>query len=91
MNLEAEALSEFLSESWELLDILDRELVLLENDSGNMEAFDSIFRVLHTLKGNAGFLAFSGIERLAHSCESALEDTRTGSLSFGPRFMDLLF
>lgn len=88
---DAEALTEFLSESWELLDLLDRELVLLENETDNTGVFNSIFRVMHTLKGNAGFLAFSGIERLAHISESLLEKVRDEEFPLDSKFMDLLF
>lgn len=86
-----EALGEFLAESWELLDSLDRELVLLENDATNSKILNSVFRVMHTLKGNAGFLALGAIEGVAHVCESLLERARDGESRLDPSAFDLLF
>ncbi|HEY2120894.1 MAG TPA: Hpt domain-containing protein [Candidatus Acidoferrum sp.] len=42
---------EFLVESTENLDLLDRELITLEKDPGNQETMSSIFRTIHTIKG----------------------------------------
>jgi len=42
---------EFLVESNENLDLLDRELITLERDPGNRETLSSIFRTIHTIKG----------------------------------------
>jgi hypothetical protein len=46
-----EIVREFLLESNENLDRLDRELVILEKDSRNRETLSSIFRTIHTIKG----------------------------------------
>lgn len=46
-----EIVREFLVESNENLDLLDRELVNLEKDPGNRETLSSIFRTIHTIKG----------------------------------------
>jgi len=46
-----EIVREFLLESNENLDRLDRELVSLEKDPRNRETLSSIFRTIHTIKG----------------------------------------
>jgi hypothetical protein len=46
-----EIVREFLLESNENLDRLDRELVNLEKDPSNWETLSSIFRTIHTIKG----------------------------------------
>ena len=51
--------SEFLVESHENLDQLDRDLVALEQAPGSRELLSSIFRTIHTIKGTSGFLAFA--------------------------------
>ena len=45
-----EIVREFLLESNENLDRLDRELVSLEKDPRNRETLSSIFRTIHTIK-----------------------------------------
>ncbi|HVX63908.1 MAG TPA: Hpt domain-containing protein, partial [Pirellulales bacterium] len=46
---------EFLVESYENLDQLDRDLVRLEEDPHDGERLASIFRTIHTIKGTSGF------------------------------------
>ena len=50
---------DFLVESNENLDQLDRDLVTLEKDPTAREVLASIFRTIHTIKGTSGFLGFS--------------------------------
>ncbi len=51
-----EIVREFLVESAENLDLLDRELVRLEKDPRNRDTLASVFRTIHTIKGTCGFL-----------------------------------
>jgi two-component system chemotaxis sensor kinase CheA len=47
---------EFLVESTENLDTLDRERGLLEKDPRDAKLLASVFRTIHTIKGTCGFL-----------------------------------
>jgi two-component system chemotaxis sensor kinase CheA len=71
---------EFLVESNENLDQLDRDLVALERDpqAGNILA--SIFRTIHTIKGTSGFLGFTKLEAVTHVGENLLSRMRDGEL-----------
>jgi two-component system chemotaxis sensor kinase CheA len=71
---------EFLTESNENLDTLDRELVLLEKDPHNHNILGSVFRSIHTIKGTCGFLGFTKLEKVAHGGESLLSSLRDGKL-----------
>src|SRR5882724_11046448 len=79
-----EIVREFLLESNENLDRLDRELVSLEKDPGNRETLSSIFRTIHTIKGTCGFLAFGKLESVAHAGESLLSLLRDGAIELTP-------
>jgi two-component system chemotaxis sensor kinase CheA len=79
-----EIVREFLLESNENLDRLDRELVILEKDPGNRETLSSIFRTIHTIKGTCGFLAFGKLESVAHAGESLLSLLRDGTIEMTP-------
>ncbi len=70
---------EFLVESHENLDQLDRDLVALEAAPGERGLLGSVFRTIHTIKGTSGFLAFERLERLAHAGENLLAELRDGS------------
>jgi two-component system chemotaxis sensor kinase CheA len=80
VNLD-EAVQEFLIESRENLDQLDRDFVALETQPGNREKTAAIFRTIHTIKGTAGFLGFSKLESLTHAGESLLSHVRDGTIS----------
>lgn len=69
---------EFLVESHENLDRLDRDLVALESAPGERALLGSVFRTIHTIKGTSGFLAFERLERLAHAGENLLAELRDG-------------
>jgi len=69
---------EFLVESSENLDLLDRELINLEKDPGNRGMLASIFRTIHTIKGTCGFLGFTKLESVAHVGENLLSKLRDG-------------
>ena len=71
---------EFLIESYENLDRLDQDLVVLEKDPTNRDTLASIFRTIHTIKGTSGFLAFNRLEALTHAGESLLSRLRDGQL-----------
>jgi len=79
-----EIVGEFLVESYENLDRLDRELVSLEKDPHNKDTLASIFRTIHTIKGTCGFLGFSKLEAVAHVGENLLSKIRDGLIRLNP-------
>jgi two-component system chemotaxis sensor kinase CheA len=82
--------TEFLIESSESLDQLDLDLVALERDPVSGGTLAAVFRALHTIKGNAGFLSFTQLEALAHAGEELLGRLRDGRLDRTPEFTDAL-
>ena len=85
-----EIVQEFLVESHENLDQLDRDFVELERDPGSRELLASVFRTIHTIKGTSGFLAFSRLESLTHVGENLLARLRDGKLTMTPAIADVL-
>lgn len=85
-----EIVQEFLVESHEGLDQLDRDLVELEQDPESHELLASVFRTIHTIKGTSGFLAFGKLEAVAHVGENLLARLRDGALSMTPATTDVL-
>jgi two-component system, chemotaxis family, sensor kinase CheA len=85
-----EIVAEFLVESLESLDRLDRDLLTLERDPGSREVLASIFRTMHTIKGTCGFLGFGRLERVAHAAENLLAGMRDGSRSMTPEIAETL-
>jgi two-component system chemotaxis sensor kinase CheA len=77
---DSDLIQEFLIESYENLDRMDRDLVALEKDPTNKETLASIFRTIHTIKGTCGFLGFSKLESVTHVGENLLSKLRDGAL-----------
>jgi two-component system chemotaxis sensor kinase CheA len=87
----AEVLQEFLTESRELLEKLDRDLLELEKTPTNGTLLGSIFRCVHTIKGNSSFLGFSNLQALTHAGENLLSALRAGRLRLSPAISGALF
>jgi two-component system chemotaxis sensor kinase CheA len=81
---------EFLVESNENLDSLDRELIQLEKDPQNRDTLASVFRMVHTIKGTCGFLGFTKLESVAHVGENLLSRLRDGDLILNPEITTAL-
>jgi two-component system chemotaxis sensor kinase CheA len=81
---------EFLVESSENLDRLDRELIHLEKDPENRDTLASVFRTIHTIKGACGFLGFTKLESVAHVGEDLLSRLRDGKLILKPEITTAL-
>ncbi|MGK2959533.1 MAG: chemotaxis protein CheA [Acidimicrobiales bacterium] len=79
-----EVVQEFLVESYENLDQLDRDLVSLEDNPSDSDTLGSIFRTVHTIKGTCGFLGFSKLEAVTHAGENLLSALREGELTINP-------
>ncbi len=72
---------EFLAESQEGLDRMERCLTELETRPGDTGLLGEIFRAVHTIKGTTGFLGFDRLEKLAHAGEHLLGSLRDGRLA----------
>ena len=73
-------IADFLIEANESLETVDAELVKFESRPDDRAALDKIFRLVHTLKGTAGFLALGRLEAVAHAGETLLGRFRDGKL-----------
>ena len=71
---------EFLIESQEGLDRMERCLTELEERPQDAGLLGDIFRSVHTIKGTTGFLGFKRLEKLAHAGENLLVLLRDGKL-----------
>ena len=91
MNDNREFIAEFLVESVENLDQLDRDLLALEERPDDPDRVASIFRAVHTIKGNSGFFGFSKLGALTHSGEHLLGRLRDGKLSLDGRVTGSLY
>src|ERR1700739_2160144 len=85
-----EIVNGFLTESYENLDRLDRELGGLEKNPDDHDALASVFRTIHTIKGTCGFLGFSQLEKGAHRGGNLLTRLRDRKLVLTPEITTAL-
>src|SRR5829696_7979805 len=71
-------ISEFIAECREMLEALGGEIVAWEASPDDRARLDSIFRFVHTVKGNCGFFDFPRLEALSHAAEDVLAEVRAG-------------
>lgn len=71
---------DFLVESHENLDRLDRDFMAMEDRPGDKELLAGVFRAIHTIKGTSGFFGFSRLQAVCHAGENLLSKLRDGAL-----------
>ena len=81
----------FVAEAEDGITDLNNALLALEADPEDAEAMDDVFRVAHTLKGNAAAMGYDDVSDFGHALEDLLDAVRQGDREVTPELMDLLF
>ena len=84
-----EFLEEFITEWMDHLEASQNALLGLEEDPGDMEALNSIFRAFHSIKGGAGFVNLLALQKLAHRAENLLDRARNGEIAVTGGYADI--
>lgn len=89
-SVEHDFLREFCNEGRDLLQDIEKGVLVLEQTPTHRETLNSIFRAFHTFKGGAGFLGLSPVKQLSHELESLLDAIRQGKILAGREIIDLI-
>ena len=89
-DLDADLANGFVAESLDLLQEIEVNILVLENDPGDKEAINAIFRPFHTIKGVSGFLNLTEINRFAHQVENLLDEARSDKIILEGPLIDLI-
>ncbi len=81
----------FVSESKDILSEVSDDLLELEKDPENIGVINTLFRHLHTLKGNASLDGFEKLTSIAHVMESIFDKARENKLTINSSMVDTLF
>jgi len=91
MEIDFEALVQtFKAEAEESLGRMEEALVALEHSPEDKELLHTIFRVAHTLKGNAAALGYTGLTEFAHRLEDCLDRLLKGTARAGTELITTL-
>ncbi len=85
-----ELMDQYLSSAYELIDTAENNLLILENDPNNFDLIANTFRVIHSLKGNSGFMGLSEIEEISMEMESILDSIRNKELQIDTTIVNIL-
>jgi two-component system, chemotaxis family, sensor kinase CheA len=80
----------FFAEAADHLAAIEAHLLRLEGGDNDWEAFDEIFRSVHSVKGAADMFGLVELGRFAHALESLLDRLRRGEVEFAPELLELL-
>jgi two-component system chemotaxis sensor kinase CheA len=70
----------FREEAYELLTELERSLLELEDNPGDMEQVGRVFRAMHTIKGSGAMFGFEDIASFTHNVENVFDQVRSGKI-----------
>ena len=90
VNVDLQALQEFIDETNESLQGIEGSLLLLEKNPGDDAIINKIFRPVHSMKGNSGFFGLSNINKFAHRMEDLLDYVRKGEIVVGSEVTNIL-
>lgn len=90
-KISPEAMRDFLIESFENLDQLERDLMSLERGTTSADVINGVFRNVHTIKGTAGFVGFTQLEGVSHAAENLLGDIRSGNFPVDDKISGAMF
>lgn len=86
-----EIVKEFLVESNDHLDDVESKILQLEENPGDMDIINGIFRPIHSMKGSAGFLGLSDIGKVSHEMETLLDEARKAKIKITPEIFEILY
>lgn len=91
MQLDEDSIwSEFANDASEALAAIEGALLVLEGAPGRKDEINRLYRGLHTIKGNAGFLQLVATERLAHVAEDLIGLVRDHGVPLDGGVVDLM-
>ena len=80
----------YFEEAAEHVATVEAALLSLEEQAGDREVLDAIFRAAHSVKGGSGIFGLTAIGEFTHALESVLDRLREGTLPCTRDLVDLL-
>lgn len=79
----------FIEEAGEIIEKLDIDIIRFEEDSGDFNLLNEIFRGVHTLKGNANAFGFTRLGEFVHHFEDVLDHYRSSKETIEVHYLEL--
>lgn len=79
----------FIEEAYDLIDSLEKSLLVLEDNPEDIQIIQQVFRIMHTLKGNSAMFGFVSIDQFTHNLETLYDSIRNGKLKVNRSILDI--
>jgi len=89
-TFDPELFNGFIDDSLESLSSLEPIFIQLEHNPNDLEVIDSIFRPVHSIKGNAAFFDLIKLKNFAHTLETMLDLVRKKEISANHKIIEYL-
>ncbi len=86
---DSEIFLEYLSESYDHLEESESNILTIEKNTHDLEPINAIFRSIHNIKGSAGFLGLTDMQKLSHELETLLDKARKGEITITQEIIDI--
>ncbi len=90
MNLDS-ARQAFIEEVAELLQSMEYALLALEENPGDPESLNDVFRAMHTIKGTGGVFGYAPVVDFTHAVETLMDEVRSGRVAMTKPLIATLF
>ena len=85
-----ELLKDFFSEAFMQVEVMEQNILALEDDPGDQDAIDEIFRAAHTLKGSAATVQMIELSSFTRLLEDLLDEIHSGKVRVVEENVDIL-
>lgn len=89
-DIQLDSVADFFEDFREAYENCEAVLIDLEQRPKEQELLNSIFRVVHTIKGNLGFIGLFSLIPLLQSMEDVLDNIRKGQMDYDSALCDVI-
>ncbi|WP_457571854.1 chemotaxis protein CheW [Desulfovulcanus sp.] len=82
-------LAEFINETRDLIQDASQDFLQIEENPEDKDLINSLFRVMHTIKGSSGLFDIAPLTELVHEAENILDQARDGEIILTPEIIDI--
>jgi len=90
ISIDEEIINDYRETLNDQYEIVANAIVMLEEDPGNTDAIHSVFRALHTVKGNSNLCQLDVLTQFCHAVEEIAVALRQGEIDYSPILGELI-
>ncbi len=83
-------LKDYFDEAFSQIEIIEKNILILEKDQSDKDAIDALFRAAHTLKGGSATVQMDEITQFTHLLEDVMDSIRSGITKITGSIIDIL-